>query len=147
MPLPQEHLVGLQEHVESLERRLAELRHVIRVAQEETDVNEALLGLARNERLIALVGQMYDDSGLSSKFARDPLTYARKEKIEIPEGVTLNAVDEAGRSTRLTANLRRGAWDVEVVWDRDGGFSARPRTPPEVVGPPINSTMNSTTAE
>jgi hypothetical protein len=125
MPLPEEHLDRLRESVKSHEQRLAELRDTIRVAEEEAAVHEALLELARNQGLIEAVAQLHDDP--HSNFAQDPLSHCREQKIPLPEGVSLNPVDKK-TPDRITANVRRGDWDVEVVWDRDRGFAAMPVT-------------------
>jgi hypothetical protein len=123
--LPEEHLAGLRESVEDHERRLAQLREGIRLAEEEAAVHEALLDLARNERLIRLLGKMHEDSSLFSRFARDPLGCCQEENVSLPKCITLNALEKEA-PTRLTGNVRHGSWDVEVAWDREGGFSARP---------------------
>jgi hypothetical protein len=125
MALPSEHLAGLRASIESHEQRLAELRDNIRLAEEEAAVHEALLALARDERLIEAVAQVHDDP--DSRFARDPLGHCREESIPLPDGVSLNPVDRK-TPNRITANIRRGDWDVEIAWDREHGFAARPLT-------------------
>jgi hypothetical protein len=123
--LPERHLAGLRESVENHQRRLAQLREGIRLAEEEVAVHEAILDLAGNEQLITLLANMYEDRDLTARFARDPVGFCHEGSISLPGCVTLNAVDEAA-PTRLTANVRYGTWDVEILWDREMGFSARP---------------------
>jgi hypothetical protein len=137
MPLPDEHLDWLREHIADHERRLAQLREGIRLAEEEAGFHEVLLDLARNDQLIeAAVRELYDDTDVTSPFARDPIGYCREQGIPLPEGVTLrvSAVDrEEGRSARLTVDVRYGPWAGEIFWDPVDGFNARPSTGPAEV--------------
>jgi len=123
MPLPSEHLADLDARLESHEQRLEELRETIRRAEEEAAVHEVLLELAQNEKLIEAVGEAHDDPG--AKFAQDPHAHCHEQKIPLPDGVSLNPVDRENPH-RMTAVVRRGDWEVEVVWDRERGFAARP---------------------
>jgi hypothetical protein len=131
MSVPTEHLVALRRDVASHQQRIAQLRAAIRVAEEEIALHEVIIDLAQNDQLIAAVEELYDDSGLDSKFARDPQQRCQEEKIALPDGVTLNPIDTEGPSPRITARVRSGAGDMEIVWDRGVGFFARPALPPE----------------
>jgi hypothetical protein len=130
MPLPEEYLASFRNDIVSHERRIAELRKAIRLAEEEVALHEVILSLAHNDRLISAVGDLYDESNLTSKFRSDPLLYCQEENIPLPEGVTLSSVDTEGPSPRLTALVRRGSFDMEIVWERDAGFFVRPALPP-----------------
>jgi hypothetical protein len=128
--LPDEQLDWLRERVTSHVRRLAQLREVIRRAEEEAAFQELLLDFAQNNRLFEALGELYDNADLTSRVARDPLGYCRERDIPLPEGVTLSAVEREGRAPRLVAHLRHGAWAMEVGWDRKGGFFASPPEEP-----------------
>lgn len=125
MPMPTEALSALNQDISAHDQRVTELREAIRFAEQEIAIHEALLDLARNDRLIAAVGELYDDQVMSSKFAVDPQGYCAQEGISLPKGVALNPVDTSGSSARLTAVVRRGDSEVDVAWQRDSGFSAR----------------------
>jgi hypothetical protein len=131
MSLPDEHAAALRDDVVAHERRITQLRAGIRLAEDEIELHEVILDLARNEQLIAAVGELYESSGLTSKFASDPQRHCEEQKITLPEGVTLTAIAGEAPSPRLTARVRRGAWDMEIVWERDVGFVVRPALPPE----------------
>jgi hypothetical protein len=122
----------LRSDILSHQRRIAELREQVRIAEEEVEFHEVVLDLARNHQLIAAIGNLYNDSALSSTFANDPHRYCRETGIPLPEGTTLSPVDKDGPIPRLTARVRRGSWDMEVVWDREAGFFVRPYLPPDV---------------
>jgi hypothetical protein len=133
--LPEEHLTGLRKSVEDHEQRIAELREVIIPAiEEEIALHEALRDLAQNEDLIALVGEVHDDPSLASSLARAPQEYLEKKDVPLPANVTLSAVDADESVARLTVNLSVGSTNVEVIWDREAGFFARPLSP---VGLPL----------
>lgn len=133
--LPREHLAGLRKSVEDHEQRIAELREVIIPAiEEEIALHEALRDLAQNEELIELVGEVYDDTNLASSLAGAPQEYLGKKGVPLPENVTLSAVDADESVARLTVTLSVGSTNVEVIWDREAGFFARPLSP---VGLPL----------
>ena len=111
-------------------RRLAQLREGIRLAEEEAAFHKVVLDLLRNDRLLEALGELYDDEELTSRVARDPLDYCRRQEIPLPEGVTLSAVDGEGGSARLVARVKYGAWAMEAGWDHEAGFFAdRPTGP------------------
>lgn len=121
-----EFLEALRADVASHETRIAQLREQIRLAEQELELHEVVLELAHNSPLIAAVGELYDDSAVTSKFASDPLQYCHDENIPLPEGVTLRPGDPDAPPPRLTARVRRGALDMEIVWEREAGFFVRP---------------------
>jgi hypothetical protein len=130
MSLPREQIVALRDGVEAHERRIQELREWIRLAEEEIALHEALRDFVADDRLKAALGEVFDNPALTSELARDPLRYCRAKEITLPAGLTLTAVEtREDPSTRLTAYFSYGAWDVEAIWDREGGFFARPRRP------------------
>jgi hypothetical protein len=124
VPVPAEQVAALDHSVQVHERRLAELREVLRYAEEEAAVHEALIALARNERLIAAAGEYCDDANLVSAFAADPHGRLQHEGIALPEGVTFHAISKDEPASRMAAQVRCGAWTVEVGWERERGFFA-----------------------
>jgi hypothetical protein len=104
MTLPKEHLDWLSEAVGNHERRRAQLREGIRLAEEEAAFQEVLLDLAHNDRLIDALGELYEDVSLTSKFARGPLGYCREENIPLPEGVRLRVPNKTS-SRQLRVHL------------------------------------------
>jgi len=139
LSLQEEQLDWVREGIAGHERRIAQLRAGIRLAEEEIGFHEVLLDLGRNHRLIEAIGELYDDTDLTSRFARDPHGYCREEDISLPEGVTLtvSTVDrKEGRSARLAIDVRYGLWAMEIVWDPETGFSASPAMgPAEALSP------------
>jgi hypothetical protein len=131
MTILEEHRVLLRQDIVAHERLIAQRRQEIRLAEQEIALHEVLIELARNDQLLAAVGELYEDSGLTSTFANDPLRHCQEQDIPLPKGVTLSPVDTEGPSPRLTARVTRGVWDVEVVWDREVGFLVRPAPPPK----------------
>jgi hypothetical protein len=120
------YLSELRNDVNSHQRRITQLQEEIRLAEEEIRLHDVVLELAHNRQLIEAVVDLSDDSGLKSTFATDPLRYCGDAGIALPEGVTLRPVDTKHPSPRLTARVQRGAWDMEIVWERDVGFFVRP---------------------
>lgn len=131
MAIPEEHVTALRQDVASHERRIAQLREGIRLAEEEVALHEALLDLARNDQLMAAVGDLYDDSALTAGFAIDPAGHLQEKKVPLPDGVTLSPIDTEGPTPRLIARVKRGSFDMEVVWERETGFFLRQALPPE----------------
>jgi hypothetical protein len=146
MGLPKEHVDWIRATVADHQRRLAQLREGVRLAEEEITFQEMVLDLARNDRLLEALEELHDDPSRTSKLARDPLGYCRDENIPLPEGVELRAlspVDKEGESARLAAHVRHGPWAVEIVWDREAGFSVSPTTgPAESLSPRFMSSID-----
>jgi hypothetical protein len=126
MSLPDQQLADLRELGETHKRRIRVLQDAIRAAQQELAVHEVLLGLTQDEALVAALGNLYADSSDQATFARNPVQYCAKHGISLPPEVTLHAVQEHGPSTLMSANVRVGDWEIEVVWSRETGFHARP---------------------
>jgi len=121
-------LLALRRDIVSHEYRVYQLREAIRLAEEEIALHEILLDLAGNDQLITAIGDLYN-ADLSSGFVRDPHKYCSEQGISIPEGVRLNPVDMEGPSPRLTADVRSGPNELQVIWDRDEGFFVRGFSP------------------
>jgi len=134
MPMPGQQLTWVRNALADHERRLAQLRRGIRLAEEEIAFEEILVSLARNDKLLDMVVELFDDASLAVEVARDPLGHCRAKGVELPHGVTLGGefAEEADvQSVKLTALVTYGNWAMEIVWDSVSGLSA---TPP--LGPP-----------
>ena len=94
---------GLQKSVERHEQRLAELRQMIRHAEEEVAFHQAMVDLARNGRLIALISKCSDNPTLPSRLACDPLGICREESVTYPTAL---------RSMREPKGYRPLIWSV-----------------------------------
>jgi hypothetical protein len=110
----------------SHEKRLSDLRSLIRFAEEEAALHEALLELAKNDRLLEILDRRYADTEFAAEFDADPRACLEREQIDLPEGVELIRTGEDSSSApRLAAMVYRGPWEVRVEWDDDSGFSVR----------------------
>jgi hypothetical protein len=116
--------ITLEDHIRAHDQHLHKLRQAIRAAEDEISIHEALIALARNDRLVAAVEELHDKKAQTSHFAMDPQAYCTEQGIVLPEGVTLNPLDTKGPSARMTAVLRRAGHEVQVRWDSKTGFSA-----------------------
>jgi len=106
-------------------RKIDELRDEIRLAQDELAIHEVVVELARNESLMGLVAELYDDNG-KSRFAADPEGHSKSLGVKLPENVALSpVVTDSSPTGRLVARIRRGSLDMEVVWDAEAGFFLR----------------------
>lgn len=116
----------LEKDVISHQLKIIQLREKIRIAEDEIELHEVVLELARNRRLIEAISDFSEVGSSSSKFVHDPLQYCREENIPLPEGVTLYPPNSYDPSHLPTARVRRGIWDMEIVWDGETGFLMRP---------------------
>jgi hypothetical protein len=128
MSLPDDQLADLRHRGEAHERRINILRNAIRRAEQELAVHEVLLGLARNTTLIAELGKLHADSSQCATFAHDPVGYCAKRGIALPPEFTLLPAEGKPSSMTLNASVRVGDFEVQVVWDPQTGFDARPLT-------------------
>jgi hypothetical protein len=125
--LPAEQIAELRASAEGgHEEQIARLRAVVRLAEDEIGLHEALLELVRSDPVMSLLERLHDSRELARKLAADPQAQCRDEGITLPEGLTINAVESDDSSGRLSIYLGYGAWNAEVIWDREGGTAARP---------------------
>ena len=61
MPLPRQHLKKLERDLPQHERRIAELRELIRGHQDEIRVLETVVNLGNDRKLQDALGEIYDD--------------------------------------------------------------------------------------
>ncbi|MDF9749193.1 hypothetical protein [Arthrobacter sp. ES3-54] len=116
----------LEKDVIEHQLKIAQLRERIRIAEDEIELHEVVLELTRNRRLIDAISEFSDVGSSASNFVRDPLQYCREENIPLPEGVTLYPPNSYDPSHLPTARVRRGMWDMEIIWDGETGFLMRP---------------------
>ncbi len=116
--------ITLEDHIRAHEQRLHQLRQAISAAEGEISVHEALIDLARNDRLVAAVEELQDEQAQTSQFATAPQAYCTQQGIPLPAGVTLNPLEINGSTARMTAVLRRAGQEVQVYWDSKNGFSS-----------------------
>lgn len=143
MPLPKEQLAALREGIQAHELRIAELRSTIRSAEDEIGLHEALIELVGAEWFAPELGELYEDSDLFDKLAENPPGYLEERSLSLPEGLTLVGVlSRKEPSTRVTAFLGYGDWNVEAIWDHAAGFYARPRRGSRDAGSPYSQAQS-----
>jgi hypothetical protein len=125
MPLPDTHSADLRKRLEAHQRRIRVLRTQLRSLQQELAMHEALVTLGQNDALRAALGQLYDDADHRARFARDPVAYFREHSISLSQGVELRSLDGSD-SRKLSVSVCVGDWEVQVLWDPEVGFDARP---------------------
>jgi hypothetical protein len=123
-----DHIAALREQTESHTKRLQELRELIRRAEEEAAVHEALVNLAQDDRVLATVMEHCDDPDLVILRVGDQLKRALLAGRRHPQVVSLDLSEGRRTHDRITAYLYCGEWVIEVGWDREKGFIAIPDT-------------------
>jgi hypothetical protein len=128
VPDYQDHIARLRGDVDVHVRRLAELHELIRRAEEEAAVHEALIALARNDHLLAAAARHQEDPDAVLALVGDRQETRDDEGIPLPDSVTIDLVAADKPSSRVTGHLRCGGWDVEIGWEPERGFFAIPDT-------------------
>jgi hypothetical protein len=138
MPLPHEQLAEFRKGLAEHERRVAQLREGIRLAREEIEFHQLLLGFAQNERTIAALHELHDRHDLLAELVQDPTDYCQARGIPVPQGVTL--VPTAGG---VAVDLQYGAWSMRVGWNLQTGlFADTPRGPAASLSSRFMSSVN-----
>jgi hypothetical protein len=129
MPLPEHHLIGLQEQLQFHEERLNFLQVQAHAMEREIRAHEIILGLARQERILALLGEFADSPEAAERASRDPLSYARQRGVELPDGLQVS-VDMAEEHVLVQVTYTDDVYPFVGVWDRSHGFSLQRLVPP-----------------
>jgi hypothetical protein len=120
----------LRKAIKDEKQYITELREVVIPAiEEEIVLCEGLLQVAQNKEFIAMVEGIHEDPTLAKSLAKAPEEYFEEKGVQFPENVRLNAVEADESGERLTVNLDVGSSIVEIIWDRELGFFARPISP------------------
>jgi hypothetical protein len=128
MSLSDSQLAAIRSGEEGHALRIAELSARIRRAQEEIAVHEALLDFIRSDQVLALLADLNDSDALAVTIAEDPFDFIRDRQLPLPEGMALNAVEfAADPNARLIAYFSYGSWNLEAIWDREGGIYSNVR--------------------
>ena len=129
MALSEQDASSLRDAINGHEHRILELRTAIAEVQAELGIHEALLQLARNERLIAALDEL-GDAEIVERLAADPEGFCQRENIRLPSGVSIRSGKASSPTARATALVSAGEWEIEVIWDRERGFTSKPRKGP-----------------
>jgi hypothetical protein len=129
MAIPKQHIDNLRRSVQGHERRIEELDAAVRSAKAEIAVHKVLIDIALNDRLIGAVDSVIDGrNSRKTTFAEDLAAYCEQNSISLPSGLTIDSVDETSFPDAFTAEVRCEGWEVQIAWDRQEGFRARPNS-------------------
>jgi hypothetical protein len=120
--IPSEHATLLVRSIEAHESRVAELRGLIRMAEQEAALHEAIIRLSRDDELMRLVSKHCNGGQI------ELLDGTEAVAATLPENATLKAPRADDTSGSLTAELTCGDWSVTVGWHPESGFYAAPDT-------------------
>lgn len=118
------HVAAARGNREMHERRVRALQELIRRAEAEVAVHEALIALARDDRLLAAVSRHHKDPSAVAELIGE----GQERAISLPPAVKIDSIAADAPSPRLTARLRCGDWDVKIGWEPERGFFAEPDT-------------------
>jgi hypothetical protein len=122
MPLLETHVDKLEEELAAHEQRLEVLRERIANLTEEAYAHELIIKLGRNATLIEALAQAHDERAVAEELVRDPQTFFRYRRIDLPDGARLAARDADG-TLEVSMRIGHGGWDYSCVWRADEGFS------------------------
>lgn len=79
MPIPEEHMKNLKNDLIVHKKRLLNLQRDIKHIQEEIDVHEMILELGNDEKIIAVLNELYEKPKLVKNIIKDTNTFFKKE--------------------------------------------------------------------
>lgn len=131
MSLPRKSTFLLQRQIEDHERQVAIIRTAIRAAEEEIQVHETLINLARNRELLSAVEQFVtqagDDVGATATLA----SLCADRRVSLPDRANIVDSDEEATLKPLV-DVRIGDWHVRTAWNEENGFITIPIGRPDL---------------
>jgi hypothetical protein len=126
MPIPEGHLRRLQEDLSAQERWLHTLQRHIAGLQDEASAYEMILALGRDQGLLRVLEDLYDEPELFERTSAGPRAFFEERGVRLPDDATVTVKTvTVNRGPRLfavearfvTTTLRYG-----VGWSPRAGF-------------------------
>jgi hypothetical protein len=89
MPIPEGQLRRLKEDLSAQERWLRTLQRHIAALQDEASAYEMILALGRDQRLLEVLEDLYDEPELFEPAAAEPRAFFEERGIRLPVDATL----------------------------------------------------------
>jgi hypothetical protein len=129
MPLPRRHIERMHKELRDHEERLSYLRDQISRLSEEAAAHETIIRLGRDERLIGMLGDIYDDESLVIELTDNADKFLHQKGIQLPARAQLE-VSTRDKHTILSLRFAEDRWSYSCVWDPANGFSLVQHTLP-----------------
>lgn len=126
MPIPEEHMKNLKNDLIVHKKRLLNLQRDIKHIQEEIDVHEMILELGNDEKIIAVLNELYEKPKLVKNIIKDTNTFFEKRGAIIPPNATLFVKSKDEKSVVVEAHFKQGPYVFKMIWDSNKGFSLVP---------------------
>ena len=139
MPIPEGRLRRLEEDLSAQERWLRTLqRHIARL-QDEALAYEMILALGRDQRLLGVLENLYDEPELFERAAAEPRAFFEERGVRLHDDATVTVktvtVNQGPRLFAVEARLVTATLRYGVGWSPRAGFYAIPEFPnADVVG-------------
>lgn len=117
MPVPQRHLLRLEEDSAGRAQWLHTLRRTISYLQDEVRAHEIILKIARDERVLRLL----DDFADGSDIANDLSSLFQDEMTESGDGSTPILISDS-ENRRIEIRFECGTIRFGLAWARESGF-------------------------
>jgi hypothetical protein len=112
MPIPEDHLQLLNENLSAQERWLRTLRRQIAGLQDEATAHEMILALGRDQTLLQVLNDLYDQPELFERAADEPRSFFEERSVRVPDGATVTV-----KTVTVNRNPRRYAVEARFVTD------------------------------
>ena len=110
MAIPEKHLQRLEENLAAQERWLQTLRRHIDGLQDEVSAYETMLALGRDESLLRLLEDLYDQPELFERASDDPRAFFQERDVRVPDNATVTV-----RTVTINRGTRRYAVEARFV--------------------------------
>jgi hypothetical protein len=126
MPIPEDHLQRLEGNLSAQERWLRTLRRHIDGLQDEVSAYETMLALGRDQSLLRVLDDLYDQPELFEQASEEPRAFFEERSVRVPDNatVTVKAVTVNRNPSRYTVEARFVTATLEygVGWSPHAGF-------------------------
>jgi FCD domain len=134
MPLPQQQLQRLSVDMQNHERELQDLEANPHKndpsVQAEIEFHQTILRVGRNEKLLASLGEIYDNPNLIDQLASNPDAFLQSRGIQLPSGATkIVASKPTPQSAVAAINFHIARFHFSLEWSTQSGFTIRQLSP------------------
>ena len=134
MAIPENHLQRLEENLAAQQRWLHTLRRHIDGLQDEVSAYETMLALGRDESLLRVLEDLYDQPELFERASDDPRAFFEERSVRVPDNATVTVktvtVNRGSRRYAVEARFVTATLNYGVGWSPRAGFYVIADDPP-----------------
>ena len=132
MAIPEDHLKRLEENLSAQEHWLPTLKRHIAGLLDEASAIETMLALGRDQRLLRVLEELYDQPKLFERACDEPRAFFEERGVRLPDDAIVTVNRDPGRHA-VEARFVMETLSYGAGWSPRVGFYAIDEPPPSFV--------------